>query len=182
MKLQKLNESFKVLAESALKEAAERNELRAALMNVVDQLMSKGAMIKEFEVGFQDVIERFYPDKCWWEVCDLNIFWDLMESRDPEETVQHILDNMKEDAVAENVIAESPEIKECPVCGRNFAESECSSTEEGLACPKCGEHLIKCDSGEFVKQEALTEADNPVETDYKAMKRAAFLRKHAQKD
>lgn len=53
--------------------------------------------IKAYEVAFQDIIERVFPDMCWWEVTDCQIFTHLMEHKDPEATVIAILKGLKED-------------------------------------------------------------------------------------
>lgn len=45
-------------------------------------------------------------------------------------------------------VDEAVEIGECPICNRKFAEGELNS--DG-ACPKCGEHLHKTDSGAYEK-------------------------------
>ena len=53
--------------------------------------------IKAYEVAFQDVIESVFPDECWWEVTECQIFNHLMEHKDPEKTVIAILKGLKED-------------------------------------------------------------------------------------
>ena len=53
--------------------------------------------IKAYEIAFQDVIEEVFPDECWWEVTDCEIFQHLMEFKDPELTVIVILKELKED-------------------------------------------------------------------------------------
>ena len=53
--------------------------------------------IKTYEVAFQDVIERVFPDMCWWEVTECQIFNHLMEHKDPEATIIAILKGLKED-------------------------------------------------------------------------------------
>ena len=53
--------------------------------------------IKAYEIAFQDVIEEVFPDECWWEVTDCEIFQHLMEFKDPEVTVIVILTELKED-------------------------------------------------------------------------------------
>ncbi len=159
MSVKRINEAFKRLYEDAQPVLTGDDDLRTALMDEVYRLMAKGGYIKEFEIAFQDVIERFYPDKAWWEVCDVNIFEHLFTSRDPEETVDAIVASIEGNEAPQESLEESPEIKECPVCGRNFSAAECSETENGLACPKCGEELIQTDSGEYVKyEESLSEA------------------------
>ena len=53
--------------------------------------------IKAYEVAFQDIIERVFPDMCWWEVTECEIFNHLMEHKDPEATIIAILKGLKED-------------------------------------------------------------------------------------
>ena len=53
--------------------------------------------IKAYEIVFQDVIEEVFPDECWWNVTNCQIFQHLMEYRDPEATVIAILKGLKED-------------------------------------------------------------------------------------
>ena len=53
--------------------------------------------IKAYEIAFQNVIEEVFPDECWWEVTDCEIFQHLMEYKDPEVTVIAILKGLKED-------------------------------------------------------------------------------------
>ena len=53
--------------------------------------------IKAYEIAFQDVIEEVFPDECWWEVTDCEIFQHLMEFKNPEVTVIVILKELKED-------------------------------------------------------------------------------------
>ena len=52
---------------------------------------------KAYEIAFQDVIEEVFPDECWWEVTDCEIFQHLMEFKNPEATVIAILKELKED-------------------------------------------------------------------------------------
>ena len=53
--------------------------------------------IKSYEMAFQDIIEEVFPDECWWEVTDCEIFQHLIEHKDPEATVIAILKELKED-------------------------------------------------------------------------------------
>ena len=102
--MKQINESFKKKYAN-LSEASEveetltpQQELRKALEDKLDELESKGTLnIKDYEIGFQDVIENLYPDKEWWEVTDCNIFMSLFNSRQPEETIMDIIANMKVD-------------------------------------------------------------------------------------
>lgn len=53
--------------------------------------------IKAYEVAFQDIIERVFPEECWWEVTECQIFNHLMEHKNPEKTIIAILKGLKED-------------------------------------------------------------------------------------
>ena len=53
--------------------------------------------IKAYEIAFQDIIERIFPDMCWYDVTDCQIFMHLMEFKDPEKTIIAILKGLKED-------------------------------------------------------------------------------------
>ena len=53
--------------------------------------------IKSYEIAFQGVIEAVFPDQCWYDVTDCEIFQHLMEYKDPEKTVIAILKQLKED-------------------------------------------------------------------------------------
>ncbi len=157
MSVKRINESFKRLYEGIIQEdAAPVYELRIELEKAMDLLAIRGEQnIKAYEIAFQDVLEKMYPDKAWWEVCSLDIFSHLFTERDPEATIEAIVDNMTVAPEVEESLVEAPEINGCPVCNRNFAESELEDSK----CPKCGEVLIKTDSGEYVKyDENLTEA------------------------
>lgn len=58
--------------------------------------------IKEFEIAFQDVIEKAYPDKCWWQVTDCQIFMELLETRDPDKVIDSIIAQLKDQPVTES--------------------------------------------------------------------------------
>ena len=53
--------------------------------------------IKAYEIAFQDIIERVFPDECWYDVTECQIFTHLMEYKDPEATIIAILKGLKED-------------------------------------------------------------------------------------
>ena len=67
--------------------------------------------IKDYEYALQEVIENFVPDKSWWEVTSLNIFWDLFERRDPDGTVERIIDNLLDDAFKPTELKELAEVE-----------------------------------------------------------------------
>lgn len=103
MNLQSINESFKKIVHStsytnplreALGEGAEGEKLELAdgLFNAIRSLRGKGVSdMKTYEKAFQDVLERIFPEKDWFEVTSVNIFWDLMNTKDPEQTAINIL-------------------------------------------------------------------------------------------
>lgn len=101
MSVKTFNESFKMLYgdikhNSKPLQESFQSELTTALNDRAEQLMSKGTSnIKEYEMAFQEVIENLEPDKLWWEVTDLNIFYDLFENRDVMGCVNRIIDNLK---------------------------------------------------------------------------------------
>lgn len=83
--LDKLFETKEVIKESAPdaplteKQREIARELRRTLDSIIFQ---GGADIKDAEVALQDVIERYFPDHEWWEVCDINIFTELLNNKD----------------------------------------------------------------------------------------------------
>ena len=103
MNLQSINESFKKFVHGtsytnplreALGEGAEgeKLELADALFNAIRSLRGKGVSdMKTYEKAFQDVLERIFPEKDWFDVTSVNIFWDLMNTKDPEQTAINIL-------------------------------------------------------------------------------------------
>ena len=97
MSIKILNEGFELLHKNSLcEEKSNSSDLEKALESALNRLAMKQEInIKKYEIAFQDVIESQFPEKSWWEVTDCNIFWDLMENRDPSLTIQHIIDNLK---------------------------------------------------------------------------------------
>ena len=103
MNLQSINESFKKIVHgtsytNSLREAlgegadGEKLELADGLFNAIRSLRGKGVSdLKTYEKAFQDVLERIFPEKDWFEVTSVNIFWDLMSTKDPEQTAINIL-------------------------------------------------------------------------------------------
>lgn len=103
MNLQSINESFKKIVHgtsytNSLREAlgegadGEKLELADGLFNAIRSLRGKGVSdMKTYEKAFQDVLERIFPEKDWFEVTSVNIFWDLMSTKDPEQTAINIL-------------------------------------------------------------------------------------------
>ena len=112
MNIRRINEAFKRIYEDSTPVLTADDDLRTALMDEVYRLMAKGGYIKEFEIAFQDVIERFYPDKAWWEVCDVDIFNHLFTSRDPEETVDAIVASIQDKESTQESLKESLNLNE----------------------------------------------------------------------
>lgn len=75
-----------------------REKLAQGLFDKMIELKkAKERKIKTYEVAFQNVIEEVFPDKCWDEITDCDIFAHLIEHKDPEKTVIEILKQLKED-------------------------------------------------------------------------------------
>ena len=96
MNVKRINESFKKLYENVLEEdQGEVFEVRLELEKAADELYRRQeSNIKAYEVAFQDVLEKMFPDKAWWEVCKLDIFNHLFTERDPEATIEAIVDSL----------------------------------------------------------------------------------------
>ena len=76
----------------------QHTKLAQNLFDKMIELKAEGiANIKEYEIAFQDVIEEVFPNECWWEITECEIFMHLMEYKDPEATVIEILKQLKED-------------------------------------------------------------------------------------
>ena len=76
----------------------QHTKLSQKLFDKMIELKKEGEThIKKYEIAFQDVIEAVFPDECWWNVTDCQIFTHLMEHKDPEATVIEILKQLKED-------------------------------------------------------------------------------------
>lgn len=119
MNLQSINESFKKIVHgtsytNSLREAlgegaeGEKLELADGLFNAIRSLRGKGVSdMKTYEKAFQDVLERIFPEKDWFDVTSVNIFWDLMSTKDPEQTAINILADIyrpKETAETEETV------------------------------------------------------------------------------
>ena len=78
--------------------STQRKQLAQKLFDKMIEMRKWGETnIKAYEIAFQDVIEEVFPDECWWEVTDCEIFQHLMEHKDPEATAISILKELKED-------------------------------------------------------------------------------------
>ena len=110
------NKSFSKLYEDVIAKQDVKNDEKTELANLlhakVDEYMIQGkSNIKDYEYALQEVIENFVPDKSWWEVTSLNIFWDLFEYRDPDGTVERIIDNLLDDAFKPIELKELAEVE-----------------------------------------------------------------------
>ena len=75
-----------------------RSKLAQGLFDKMMAMRKKGErQIKQYEIAFQGVIEAVFPDMAWWEVTERQIFYHLMEHKDPQATVIAILKGLKED-------------------------------------------------------------------------------------
>lgn len=112
MSLKRINESFKRLYENNEPVMSSQDgDLKSALLDAMHTLQAKGNNnIKAYEIAFQDVIEKFYPEKSWWEVTNVSIFWSLFEGRDPEATINEIVNSIK---VEETLDFSEEEYNEC---------------------------------------------------------------------
>lgn len=99
MNLNMINEAFKRKYSNTLNESVEssdKEDLRKALVLRSMNVVANGGNIKSLEVALQDVIENFYPDHCWWEVTDCQIFNELfMNGVNPREICDLIVDQLK---------------------------------------------------------------------------------------
>ena len=74
-----------------------KTKLATKLFDKCHELMNEGVTnIKDYEYEFQEVIREVFPDKCWWETVDCDIFMHLLSYKDPEKTVIAILKGLKE--------------------------------------------------------------------------------------
>lgn len=94
-----------------------KSPLEKELIRVYEYLKDKGETdIKAYEVAYQEAIENIYPENSWWEVIDLNIFWDLFENQNPRTTIDNIISSIKPEfkkevidtVVTEDVDEENP--------------------------------------------------------------------------
>ena len=78
--------------------STQREQLAQKLFDKMIEMRKGGEKnIKSYEIAFQDIIEEVFPDECWWEVTDCEIFQHLIEYKNPEATVIAILKGLKED-------------------------------------------------------------------------------------
>ena len=114
MNLHSMNEAFKNRYSNCINESVDESDkaqLKKALIMRSMNVVASGGNIKDLEIALQDVIESFYPDKCWWEVTGCNIFMELLNGSNPREVCDSIVDQMKsitdESALDDTPITES---------------------------------------------------------------------------
>jgi hypothetical protein len=74
-----------------------RLDLMSRLFDMSRELQARNTTsIKEYEIAFQDVIEEVFPEKCWWETTDCEIFMHLLEHKNPDKTIFEIINRLKE--------------------------------------------------------------------------------------
>lgn len=110
------DDMMKVEDEVSVEDA--KSPLEKELIRVYEYLKDKGETdIKEYETAYQEAIEKIYPENLWWEVIDLNIFWDLFENQNPRATIDNIISSVKPEfkkVVIDTVVTEDVE-KENPL-------------------------------------------------------------------
>ena len=155
MNIRRLNEAFtnmyKEETKKPLKESFE-TELKDRLeTKCQNMLMSGVSNIKEYEIAFQDEIEKMFPDKSWWEVTDCDIFIDLFNNRDPEETVDNIIDQLKPEykEVEEEEIVEEG-------CHKESVNEEINPEEEGIT-PNT---IVTYEFPELTEDDIITAVEN----------------------
>ena len=78
--------------------STQRKQLAQKLFDKMIEMRKDGEKnIKSYEIAFQDVIEKVFPEESWWDVTACEIFIHLMQHKDPEATVIEILKQLKED-------------------------------------------------------------------------------------
>lgn len=105
------DDMMKVEDEVSVEDA--KSPLEKELIRVYEYLKDKGETdIKEYETAYQEAIEKIYPENLWWEVIDLNIFWDLFENQNPRTTIDNIISSVKPEfkkEVIDTVVTEDVE-------------------------------------------------------------------------
>lgn len=76
----------------------QHTKLANGLFDKMIELKKEGERnIKAYEIAFQNVIEDVFPDECWWDITECEIFMHLMKYKNPEATVIAILKGLKEE-------------------------------------------------------------------------------------
>lgn len=108
-----------------------KSPLEKELIRVYEYLKDKGETdIKEYETAYQEAIEKIYPENSWWEVIDLNIFWDLFENQNPRTTIDNIISSIKPEfkkEVIDTVVTEDIE-EENPLEDKSEEDKVCEDT------------------------------------------------------
>ena len=109
MSIKHINESFERLASNTkpVKELKEKfdptlRDLTSSLNQVIESLEKKGSNVMLYESAFQNEIEKFFPDKSWWEVTDIDISSDLFERKDPRMTAKRIVESIRRKPMRES--------------------------------------------------------------------------------
>ena len=77
--------------------SSQHTQLARNLFDKMIELKKEGEThLEAYEVAFQDVIEKVFPEKCWWEITKCQIFDHLMEHQDCTATIIAILKGLKE--------------------------------------------------------------------------------------
>ena len=135
MNLNMMNEAFKRKYSNTLTESVndtDKEQLRKALVLRSMNVVANGGNIKSLEIALQDVIENFYPDHCWWEVTDCQIFNELLGGCNPRQICDMIVDQLKPE------FAENAEVEEALIEG---------TSETKLATNSKGDYLVAASSG-----------------------------------
>lgn len=126
-----------------------KSPLEKELIRVYEYLKDKGETdIKDYEVAYQEAIEKIYPENLWWEVIDLNIFWDLFENQNPRTTVDNIISSVKPEfkkevidtVVTEDIEEENPELGEPLDESKNVCEDTVKQGNKWVNKGKDGTH------------------------------------------
>jgi hypothetical protein len=105
MNLKMMNEAFKRKYSEVVNESVDNSDLaqlKKALVMKSMSIIANGGNLKSLEVGLQEVIEDHFPDHCWWEVTDCQIFNELFSGTKPREVCDMIVDQIKPEFVTTN--------------------------------------------------------------------------------
>lgn len=105
MNLKMMNEAFKRKYSEVVNESVDNSDLaqlKKALVMKSMSIIANGGNLKSLEVGLQEVIEDHFPDHCWWEVTDCQIFNELFSGTKPREVCDMIVDQIKPEFVTAN--------------------------------------------------------------------------------
>lgn len=118
MNLRSINEAFKREYSKVLTESVDNSEqvqLKKDLVMKSMSVIANGGNIKALEVALQGVIEDHYPDHCWWEVTNCQIFNELLAGTKPREVCDMIVDQLKPEF--SQVMTEGPSLPNLPGVG-----------------------------------------------------------------